>query len=98
MHWKQWEDDPLAAAAQQDRIGLLFRVVPWCRFCRDMEDAGLEVEHYHGRFYWEGPAVRVDDLQEALSETKVPCQWDDMGLGYIVYPNRSAKLKEAAEA
>lgn len=56
------------------------------QFRADMEEAGLEVEEYHGRFYYEGPAVRVDDLQDALSYTKVKCQWDNMGLGWIVYP------------
>jgi hypothetical protein len=56
------------------------------RFVADMQTAGLEVEHYHGRYFWEGPAVRVRDLQDALSETRVKCQWDQMGRGYIVYP------------
>ncbi len=55
-------------------------------FVRDMEAAGLEPYHYRGRWYWEGPAVNVDDLQDALSNTKVPCQWDNMGLGWVVYP------------
>lgn len=59
------------------------------QFVDDMEQAGLEVEHYHGRFYWEGPAVRVDDLQDAMSETKVRVQYDNMGLGWIVYPKAS---------
>jgi len=65
------------------------------RFVCDMEDVGLEVEHYHGRSFWEGPAVRVDNIQDAVSRTKVKCQWDNMGLGYIVYPKQSGKkLKE----
>ena len=65
-------------------------------FVDDMVCSGLEVEHYHGRFHWEGPAVRVDDLQDALSQTQIACQWDNMGRGYIVYPKRSAKLLESA--
>ena len=56
------------------------------KFVKDMEEAGLEVEHYKGRFFYEGPAVRCDSLQDVLSNTKVKCQWDNMGLGYIVYP------------
>lgn len=60
------------------------------RFIEDMYTAGLEVEHYRGRCFWNGPAVRVDELQEALSNTKVPCRYDSMGLGFIVYPNVSA--------
>ena len=55
-------------------------------FVADMEAAGLEPYHYRGRFFWQGPAVDVDDLQDALSETKVHCQWDNMGLGFVVYP------------
>lgn len=66
------------------------------QFVKDMEEAGLEVEHYHGRFFWEGPAVRVDSIQDALSETKVKCQWDSMGRGFIVYPVSSDPGKEEA--
>jgi hypothetical protein len=57
------------------------------QFVSDMEDAGLAPYDYHGRFFWHGPAVDVDDLQEALGATKVRCQWDSMGMGYVVYPN-----------
>jgi hypothetical protein len=32
----------------------------------------------------------VDDLQEALGVTTVHCQWDHMGLGWIVYPRAYA--------
>lgn len=59
------------------------------QFVADMEAAGLDVEHYHGRFFWEGPAVRVDDLQDAMRETKVRVQYDNMGRGWIVYPKAS---------
>ena len=62
------------------------------RFVKDMENAGLEVENYKGRYFWEGPAVRCSDLQDVLSETKIKCQWDSMGRGYIVYPIASGKL------
>jgi hypothetical protein len=55
------------------------------QFVEDMEAAGLEVHHYHGRFYYEGPSVHVDDLQEALSNTRVPCQYESLGLGWVVY-------------
>jgi hypothetical protein len=56
------------------------------QFVEDMRQALLPVEHYHGRFWWEGPAVRVDDLHTAMQATRVPVQWDSMGMGYIVYP------------
>jgi hypothetical protein len=70
------EREPLPTYTKRDAI----------QFVEDMENAGLEVEHYHGRFYWRGPAVRVDNLQDAMSETKVRVQYDSMGMGYIVYP------------
>lgn len=61
--------------------------VPDCvQFVEDMENAGLFVEHYMGRFFWEGPSVVVRSLQDALSNTKVKCQWDNMGLDWVVYP------------
>lgn len=57
-----------------------------CRFMRDMRRAGLKMYYYRGRYYWSGPAVDCDNLQTVLSNTKVPCQWDNMGLGFVVYP------------
>jgi hypothetical protein len=60
----------------------------YLQFVEDMEEAGLEVRHYRGRFFWEGPAVVVSDLQEARGATEVACQWDNMGLDWIVYPRR----------
>ena len=59
------------------------------KFVKDMEKAGLEPRFYQGRYYWRGPAVSVSDLQEAMSNTKVKCQWDSLGRGYIVYPVES---------
>lgn len=80
------------------------------RFEGDMEAIGLEVQHYRGRFFWEGPAVVVRQdfdnerarelasvgmtpempLNKALNlvmhATQVEVQWDNMGLGWIVYP------------
>lgn len=55
-------------------------------FAEDMRSAGLVVTHYKGRSFFEGPAVAVDDIQDALSNTKVKCRWDQLGHGYIVYP------------
>lgn len=64
------------------------------RFMRDMKRAGLtsKMRYYEGRFHWTGPGVTVDDPQEVLSNTKVKCQWDCMGLSYIVYPHQSIDL------
>jgi hypothetical protein len=65
------------------------------QFVKDMEAAGLDVEHYQGRSFWEGPAVRVEDIQDALCETKIKCQHDNMGKGFIVYPVVSGKLLDS---
>jgi hypothetical protein len=56
------------------------------RFVEDMTAAGLRTRHYRGRWYWEGPAVVVEDLQDALGATKVRCQWDNLARDWIVYP------------
>lgn len=64
------------------------------QFVRDCQRAGFDVEHYRGRFYWEGPAVRCDHVSDVMAITKVRCQQDSMGLGAIVYPQTSAKLVE----
>ena len=37
------------------------------QFVKDMLAVGLEVEHYRGRNFWQGPAVRVDSIQDAMS-------------------------------
>jgi hypothetical protein len=61
------------------------------RFVEETEANGLVTEHYHGRFWYEGPAVRAADdheFQLVLRSTTVPVQWDSLGLGYIVYPRR----------
>ena len=60
-------------------------------FINDMEKLNLEVNHYKGRFFWEGPSVVVENLQKVLSNTKVKCQWDNMGFDFIVYPITSDK-------
>ena len=67
------------------------------KFIKDMESAGLEVHHYEGRYFYKGPSVHVDNLQEALSYTKVPCKWDSLGLGYVVHTAQSATLISSDE-
>jgi hypothetical protein len=56
------------------------------KFAEDMKAAGLKVHHYVGRDFYRGPAVAVEDIQDALSRTTVKCCWDHLGLGFIVYP------------
>lgn len=60
-----------------------------CRFMRDMKRAKLKLRYYEGRWYWKGPAVVVGSIQDVLSNTKVRCQWDNMGVDYVVYPRQS---------
>lgn len=59
------------------------------QFVDDMEAAGYDVEHYRGRSFWTGPAVRAterDREQDIIRATKVRLQSDSMGLGSIWYP------------
>ncbi len=67
------------------------------QFIEDMEEAGLEVRHYRGRYYWEGPAAAVDDLQDALGATRIRCQWDNLGRGWIVYPKAYGGVRQIEE-
>ena len=75
------EDDVVCAEDYEDEHAQ--------QFVRDADSEYLEVEHYHGRYGWEGPAVRVDSLNEF--STEVPTQFDNMGMGFIVYPAKPAK-------
>lgn len=59
------------------------------QFVQDMKKAGHEVEHYRGRFFYEGPAVKCerDELQDVIRATQVKLQWDHLGrTGLVVYP------------
>jgi hypothetical protein len=56
------------------------------QFCLDTAAAQLPVKHYDGRFYWSGPSVIVDDLQDVLGATKVKCVWDELDSRFVVYP------------
>ena len=56
------------------------------QFKVDMKKAKLKVVHYNGRFSYEGPAVFISSIQKVVSATKVPCQWDNLGKDWVVYP------------
>lgn len=56
------------------------------QFTTDCCDAGLEVSDYKGRNFYDGPAVSCKDIQTVIRATEVDCQWDNLGLGWIVYP------------
>ncbi len=57
IDYDEEEQEPLPTYTRSDAI----------QFVEDMLEADLIVEHYHGRFFWHGPAVRVNNLQEALT-------------------------------
>ena len=71
-----------ASAKQHGRTDIV-------KFMEDMKRVGLKMRFYQGPFHWSGPAVVVSDLQEVLAATRVNCQWDNLGLDYIVYPRES---------
>ena len=60
------------------------------KFCLEIEEnTFFEVEHYQGRWFYEGPAVRIeaDELQDVIRATSIKLQWDELGkTGLIVYP------------
>lgn len=60
------------------------------QFKNDMDSACRNIEFYNGRYFYKGWAVRtngIDGLQEAIRDTEVTLQWDDLGKnGNIVYP------------
>lgn len=60
-----------------------------CRFMRDMKKHEFKMQSYNGRNFWAGPAVVVGNIQEVLSNTHVKCQWDNMGMDFVVYPEES---------
>ena len=58
-------------------------------FWDEIRKMGKTPYHYEGRYYYEGPAVNVDDddeKQEVIRATSMPLQWDNLGLGWVVYP------------
>ncbi len=56
------------------------------KFRRECEEVGFDVWHYRGRYFYEGPAVSVHDIQDVIRATTVKVTWDNLGLDYVVYP------------
>jgi hypothetical protein len=62
------------------------------KFVQDMAEAGIPVKHYHGRFYYVGPAVFTGtegglDRQRVYRATTVACCEDTLGKqDQIIYP------------
>lgn len=66
-------------------------------FVEELEEAGIPVEHYRGRWYWTGPAARAanqDEADEIIRATTVKLQRDQLGLGWIFYPVAKGELIE----
>ena len=60
------------------------------QFIKDVLLRGSNVEMYHGRNLWYGPAVRCASISHvAALGTLVPVQYESMGKGLIVYPIES---------
>lgn len=67
------------------------------RFEDDLERAGYDVEEYHGRWHYHGPAVRCDssELQDVLRATVVRVIWDTLGkTGLVVYPDCRQRIED----
>ncbi len=65
-----------------------------CRFMRDMRRAGLRMRYYGGRGFYQGPAVSAREIGDVMSETRVKCGWDSLGLGVIVHPRESLPYRQ----
>ncbi len=84
----QDEQDEMAIAWEEYRIedGLPAWSGDKLKFAQECHAADLEVRNYSGRMYYNGPAVVCDDVSEVMSVVSVKCQWDNMGLRFVVYP------------
>ncbi len=70
-----------------DGLREIFAEVPdYIQFIDDMEEAGLPVQEYHGRWHYWGPASSCDHFSDVMAATQVKCDMDNLGLGYIVHP------------
>lgn len=79
------------------RYGVDYKKPEHKQFILDAEDAGYEVGLYHGRSFWAGPCVRLEQGDSGFT-TDVPTQQDGMGLGMVVYPKTSdSSLRDVQE-
>lgn len=58
------------------------------KFHQRLEAHGYEIEIYHGRFFYFGPAIicSCGERDRIARLTEINLQHDTMGLGIIVYP------------
>jgi hypothetical protein len=59
------------------------------QFIKEVEEIGYEISLYHGRNFFHGPCIKGNDLQNMIRATSVQCNWDSLGLGFVVYPEIS---------
>ena len=77
------------AVVAEDGVVAYFYDPQHIQFIANMSAGAGMADHlmvYHGRGGWVGPAISVRDLQDALSHTKVPCRWESLGKGWVVWP------------
>jgi hypothetical protein len=66
-----------------------YKMERYNRFWDEVRSLGREPYHYQGRNHFRGPAANVssyDEIQDIVRKTSMPLQWDNMGLGWVVYP------------
>jgi hypothetical protein len=59
------------------------------KFRKSMEKNNRDIVFYYGKWFYKGWAIRIDtiaELQDVIRATRVKLQYDQLGLGYIVYP------------
>lgn len=61
------------------------------KFMTDCQKANIDVRYYCGRNFYYGLAASCHSIQDVLSVTTVPCTYDQLGRGYIVYPKVGLK-------
>lgn len=76
---------------------MVYKKLEHIQFVEDCEAAGFDTRFYMGRFFWRGPSVVCEDIQDVIRATEVPVQWDNMGFDFVVYPVVSDSSLEGDE-
>lgn len=102
-HWREIRDtadfiadDFKVATVPVEYDGHRFTKPDHIQFCRDMEDAGLEIEYYEGIGSWTGPVVRVrgGGLMYVCPKILERVEIDEVGQYYILRPCASGGVEE----
>ncbi len=67
------------------------------QFVKDMQNLGLQVCTYNGRYFYHGFGVVTDDPDEVVRETTCVLQQDTMGRRVIIYPSAGITEEEMNE-